>query len=240
LGEISLAFPAGRFNDGRMIAAANKSIMFFNTFDVFLVLALAFGFWRGRKHGMTKELIPVSLWIAIVVCAGFGCELLGDLFIQTGYVKVIFKKSVTERTAAYVTSYLLITAAVVLIFSFVKKIVKRRLEGSNIFGGSEYYFGIMSGIIRYFCIVLFALALLNAPVYTQSDINAQKAYNNRWFGGGMSDYKGDFIPSINELQVSVFVNSLTGPFIRNWFSLVLINTVGPAGLAKPPVIDIQH
>ena len=30
----------------------------FNWFDVALVLVLAFGFWRGRKRGMTKELLP--------------------------------------------------------------------------------------------------------------------------------------------------------------------------------------
>ncbi|HTL72612.1 MAG TPA: CvpA family protein [bacterium] len=223
-----------------MIAAVTQTKMLFNTFDVFFVLALAFGFWRGRKHGMTKELIPVSLWIAIVICAGFGCELLGDLFIQTGFVKKIFQNSVSERTAAYISGYLVITGLVVLVFSFVKKIVKRRLEGSNVFGSSEYYFGIISGVIRYFCIVLFFMALLNAPVYSKAELAAQQAYNNRWYGGGLKDYKGDFIPTLNELQVSVFVNSLTGPFIKDWFSLLLINTIPPGGLTKPPVIDIQH
>ena len=222
-----------------MIAAVTQTKMFFNTFDVFLVLALAFGFWRGRKHGMTKELIPVSLWLGIVVCAGVGCELLGDMLIQTGYVRAIFQNSMSERTAAYLTGYLLITGLVVLVFSFVKKVVKRKLEGSNVFGGSEYYFGIISGVVRYFCIVLFFLALLNAPVYSQAEIAAQQAYNNRWYGGGMKDFKGDFIPSMNELQVSVFVNSLTGPFIKNWFSLLLVNTIPPGGTAKPPVMEIQ-
>jgi len=118
--------------------------------------------------------------------------------------------------------------------------LKRRLEGSNVFGSSEYYFGIISGVIRYFCIVLFFMALLNAPVYSKAELAAQQAYNNRWYGGGLKDYKGDFIPTLNELQVSVFVNSLTGPFIKDWFSLLLINTIPPGGLTKPPVIDIQH
>ncbi len=222
-----------------MIAAVTQTKLFFNTFDVFLLLALAFGFWRGRKHGMTKELIPVSLWLAIVIVAGIGCEPLGDLLIKAGLFSSLVKNSLTERTTAYVTSYLLISALLLVVFSYVKKWTKRKLEGSNVFGGSEYYFGILSGVIRYACIVLFFLALLNAPVYTATDIAAKRAYNNRWYGGGMKDYKGNFIPTLDELQTSVFVDSLTGPFIKDWFSLVLINTVGPAGLAKPPVIDIK-
>jgi hypothetical protein len=35
----------------------------FNWFDVALVLVLAFGFWRGRKRGMTKELLPTLQWL---------------------------------------------------------------------------------------------------------------------------------------------------------------------------------
>ena len=100
--------------------------------------------------------------------------------------------------------------------------------------------GIISGVIRYGCITLFFLALLNAPVYTQNEIAAKQAYNNRWYGGGMKDYKGDFIPSMDELQFSVFNASLFGPFIKSWFSLVLIHSIPAGGTAKPPVIEIQR
>ncbi|HEY5040375.1 MAG TPA: hypothetical protein VIK53_00040, partial [Verrucomicrobiae bacterium] len=82
------------------------------------------------------------------------------------------------------------------------------------------------------CIILFALALLNAPFYSAADVEAAKAYNNRWFGGGLKGYNGDFIPSVAEVQASVFQNSLLGPAIKNYFSAVLINGAAPG---KKPV-----
>jgi hypothetical protein len=99
----------------------------------------------------------------------------------------------------------------------------------------------VSGVLRYGCILIFALALLNAPHYTQADNLAAKAFNNRWFGGGMSGYSGDFFPTLSEIQASVFKDSLTGPFLKNNLSVLLVNTVGPGGpAAKPAVISIGH
>lgn len=227
-----------------MIAAVAQNFgsgkTWFNWFDVALVLVLGFGFWRGRKHGMTKELIPVSFWLAVVIVAGVFNDILGDLFIKWGVIRTVFGTTFNEKTAAYVTSYLLIATIILIIFSFVKKLTKRGMEGSNFFGGSEYYFGIISGVVRYACIVLFFLALINAPFYSQNEIAAKQAYNNRWYGGGMKDFKGDFIPSMDEFQFSVFNASLLGPFIHDWFSAVLIHSVPVHGSNKPSVVDIQR
>lgn len=212
----------------------------FNWFDVALVLVLGFGFWRGRKHGMTKELIPVSFWLTVVIVAGLFHQILGDWLNQSGVIRSVFRSKFNENTAAYITSYLLITTTILIIFSFVKKFTKRGMEGSNFFGGSEYYFGMISGIVRYACIVLFFLALINAPFYSQNEIAENQAYNNRWYGGGMKEFKGDFIPSMDEFQFSIFNASLLGPFIHEWFSAVLIHSVPIHGSGKTPVIDIQH
>jgi hypothetical protein len=73
-----------------------------------------------------------------------------------------------------------------------------------------------------------ALALLNAPYYSLADIAKAKAYNNRWYGGGLKDYNGDFIPSVDEVQVSIFKESLIGPFIKDNLSMLLINTTETA------------
>ena len=224
-----------------MIAAATQHIapgkMLFNWFDVALLLVVAFGFWRGRRNGMTKEFLPVSLWLAIVIGGALGYQPLGDLFIQQGYIKSVFGKSITEQTAAYLSSYLIIVTVVFIVFSFIKRKLKPRLEGSNLFGSSEYYFGMVAGVLRYACMVIFALALLNAPYYSQADVMAAKAYNNRNFGGGLAGYSGDFFPTISELQISVFKDSLTGPFLKDNLSVLLIGTgksVGPP--ATTPVI----
>jgi uncharacterized membrane protein required for colicin V production len=229
--------PAARFQDWGMIAAVTQKSAFqnfsLNWFDVALVLILAFGFWRGRKRGMSREFLPVSFWLTLVLAGGFGYQWIGDQLIHQGVIKSVFGKNFTERTAAYVTSYLLIALVALIIFSILSRASKAKLEGSNAFGGSEYYFGMIAGVIRYACMLIAALALLNAPFYSAAEIAATKAYNNRWFGGGMKDYSGDFIPSVQELQTSVFKKSLLGPFIHDKLSLLLIDTMSASGAKKP-------
>ena len=239
-GEISLAIPGGRLNDEPMIAAATQSNMLFNWFDVAVVLVLAFGFWRGRKNGMTKEVLPVFYWLVTVIAAGFGCPFLGDLLIQSGITRSVFGgSSINEKTGAYVSAYLLIVAVVRIAYSFVKKYLKPKLEGSNIFGSGEYYLGMISGVIRYACIVILGLALLHAPHFTAAEIQAEKIYNNRWFGGGVEGYSGNFIPSLSEAQILVFKDSLLGPFMESSVRVLLISTAGPSPTAKPPVVEIK-
>jgi len=209
-----------------------QSLFSFGWFDVALVLVLAFGFWRGRKRGMSREALPTAMWLLAVIGGGFGCQPLGDLLVQTGYVKKIFGGTFVESTAAYVTCYLFIGLLALILNSILKKVFREKLSGSNAFGSGEYYLGTISGMIRYACIILFALALLNAPYYSAADIAAKKAYNARWYGGGLNGYSGDFIPSLDEVQASVFQNSLLGPAIKNYFSAVLING---SALQKKPV-----
>jgi len=218
---------------------ASPSRLLFNAFDIALVLVLGFGFWRGRKNGMTKELLPLGQWLMIVFAAGLGYEPLGNLFIQQRVIKTVFGTSFNEKTAGFVTAYLLIAAVVWIIFAFVRKHLKEKIENSNIFGSGEYYLGIVSGIIRYACVIIFALALLNAPYYSQAEITAKIAYNNRWYGGGLKGFKGDFIPSLDEVQVGVFKDSLFGPYIKSGVGVLFISTVGPGIPTKTPVISIQ-
>jgi uncharacterized membrane protein required for colicin V production len=200
----------------------------FNWFDVALVLVLAFGFWRGRKRGMTKELLPSLQWLAILLGAGFGHVFVADWLQQQGVIKQVFGNHFNERTAALMSGYLSIAFVIFVVFTMLKRQLNPKLEGSSFFGGNEYYWGVVAGLIRYICMVLVALALLNAPYYSLADIAKAKAYNNRWYGGGLKDYNGDFIPSVDEVQVSIFKESLIGPFIKDDLSMLLINTTEPA------------
>lgn len=218
---------------------ASPSRLLFNMFDIALVLILAFGFWRGRKNGMSKELLPLGQWLVIVFAAGLGYEPFGNLLIQQRVIKSVFGTSFNEKTAGYITAYLLIALVVWIVFAFVRKHLKEKIESANVFGSGEYYLGIAAGMIRYSCIVIFALALLNAPFYSEKEIAAKVAYNNRWYGGGLKDFKGDFIPSLDEVQAGVFKDSLFGPYIKSGIGVLFINTVGPGTPAKTPVISIQ-
>jgi len=221
-----------------MILAVAQSKLLFNTFDVALVLVLGFGWWRGRKNGMAKELLPIFQWLFIVLVGGLGYEVLGDQLIQLGIIKAIFGNQFVLKTAAYLTAYLLIAGAIWLGFYFLRKKLKPKLEGSNMFGAAEYYLGMVAGVVRYACMSIFALALLNAPYYSSQEITAKIAYNNRVYGGGVQGYSGNFFPSLDELQMAVFRDSLFGPGITHTLGALLIRTTG-TGPARPPIVEIH-
>jgi len=194
----------------------------FNWFDIALLAILAFGFWRGRKRGMSREALPTSMWLVAVVGAGFGYHMLGEVLINTGYVRKIFGNSVSERTTSYIICYLAICIFVLILNSILKKVFKEKVAGSNAFGSGEYYLGMIAGMIRYACITIFFLALLNAPVYSSAEIQNDQNYRNRWYGGGLKDYSGDFIPTVPEVQTSVFRKSMVGPVIHAGLGCLLI------------------
>jgi hypothetical protein len=215
-----------------MIAAATQASSSFSLdnlpfgwFDVAFVLLLAFGLFRGRKNGMTKEVLPMLFGVAMVLVCGFGCELVGKLIINlSGWGKL----------AAYVLGYLVLMSVLYVVYVMVKNVLLPRLTGSNFFGRAEYYLGMLSGLVRYFCIVMVALALLNAPFYSESDIANATAYNARWFGGGLKGYDGNYFPTVQSVQEDVFKKSFIGPFIKKYLGVVLINSVPAASDQSKP------
>jgi uncharacterized membrane protein required for colicin V production len=200
----------------------------FNWFDLAVVALLAFGFWRGRRRGMTKEFLPFLQWMTILLGAGLGHTYLADWLIQQGFIRKCFGNSYRERTAGLISAYLIIAMVVYIVFVVLRRKFGPKLEGSTFFGTNEYYWGIPAGLLRYASMILVVLALLNAPFYTTADIEAAKAYNNRWYGGGLKDYNGDFFPSVDEVQTSVFRGSFLGPLIKDNLTVLLINSLSPA------------
>jgi uncharacterized membrane protein required for colicin V production len=187
-----------------------------NWFDFTILGVLGFGLFRGRKNGMTKEFLPTAQWICIVVAAAF----VYPLTIQS-------INSYCNLGQAWSASlgYLGTALAVWLVFVFIKRGLAKRLEGSSVFGGSEYYLGMLSGMVRYACILLFFVALSNAPHYTAADVAAKAAYNKRWYGGGL--YDGNYVPDFNNVQDAVFKKSFSGPYIKDYAAIMLVQ-IGPA------------
>lgn len=203
----------------------------FNWFDLALVALLALGFWRGRKRGMTKELLPTLQWVAVLLGAGFGHIVLADWLQEHGYIRQVFAGKFDERTAALMSSYLFIAMILFTIFTALKRKYNPKLEGSNVFGSNEYYWGVVAGVVRYVCMMLVGLAILNGPYYSPLDIQRIKQYKLNTFaaGGnvkGMENDTGDFIPSVYEVQDSIFKQSLIGPYIKDDLSMLLINSTG--------------
>src|SRR5262249_42758294 len=141
----------------------------FNWFDIGIVLFLALGIQRGRKHGMSQEIILVLKWLAIVVVGGLGYGIVGD---------VIADSSVFTHLAAYLMAYIVIALGITVAFWAITKMAKGKLVGSDAFGGGEYYLGMIAGLLRYVCIAIFFLSLLNARKYSQKEISDDVKFQN--------------------------------------------------------------
>jgi uncharacterized membrane protein required for colicin V production len=231
--KFSLVFPLPRFNVETMFAVElTKSFLSgvnlpFNWFDITLLAILIFGLWRGRRNGMSREFIPTTQWILIVAGGGLASIPAAHYLTQwgvtgqlMGLVKAVFEKQATERGVGLVCSYLFIAMVITILVSIIKRKLKTKIEGSNAFGNSEYYLGMISGMIRFACITIFALALLNGPHYSQAEATARVAADRKTFGADL--YAGSYFPHIFNVQEEVFKKSLTGPYIKTGLSAILL------------------
>ena len=192
-----------------------------NWFDGVVGAMLIIGFFRGRKRGMTKEILPLLKWVSLVVVCGLWYQMAAQLLVNTASL---------SQLPSCIIGYLLLAFVVVLVFMFLKWLLASRLGDKSLFGGGEYYLGMLSGMIRLACMLVAVLALLNAPVYTAQDIKQHEAYVKRWFGGGL--YSGNYFPSLYTIQEQVFAKSFTGPYIKDYLGPLLIETAPPLA-AKP-------
>jgi uncharacterized membrane protein required for colicin V production len=202
-----------------------------NWFDGVVLGMLIIGLFRGRKHGMSKEFLPLLKWVSLVVVCGLWYQTAAQLLVNTAAL---------SRLASCIFGYLLLAFVIVLLFMALRRLLFHRVAGNNLFGGAEYYLGMLSGMIRFACMLLAVLALLNAPFYTAADVKKHDAYVKRWFGGGL--YSGDFFPSLQTIQEQVFTKSFTGPYIKDYLGPLLIETAPPLAAKpehKPAVVNIQ-
>jgi uncharacterized membrane protein required for colicin V production len=180
----------------------------FNWFDIALVLVLALGVSPGRKHGMSTEIMLVIKWLAIIIVGGFSYNVVGD---------VIADNTVFTPLSSYMMAYFCIALFIAVTFLAIKKMAHGKLVGSDAFGSGEYYLGMMAGVVRYTCIMIFALAFLNAPLYTKAQIDADLKFQNDVYGS-------DFFPKLYTLQQDVFEKSFVGPHIHNELGFLLIKS----------------
>jgi len=184
----------------------------FNAFDLVLVVILGVGIYQGRKEGMSQGLIPLFRWLCIVFLCAVAYEPVGQFFNQsTNLFSTLF---------CYVIAYVSSALIIVAVFIGVKRALGGKLLGSDMFGSSEYYLGMGSGLIRYTCIVIALLAVLNARQFTSTEIKAREKYVNDVYGK-------DYFPGLQALQSTVFEKSLTGPWIKENLSFLLIRPTLP-------------
>ena len=191
-------------------------------FDGVVVMVLVFGIFRGRKNGMSKEILPLSEWFAVIFISGLFYSFVAQWLNRMAGLGALLSN---------IVGYTLLAVIIFLIFSTIKRSVGLRLFGSNMFGNAEYYLGVPSGMVRYFCVLLFAMSLLGARQYTPEQVQASNDFQQRWYGS-------HFFPDLYNVQDAVFQKSFTGPYIRKYLSVLMIEptTSGGATLhaASPP------
>ena len=185
----------------------NADFLPFNAFDVILAVVLVIGIFRGRKHGMSAELMPLITWLAILFVCAVAYEPIGSLFGQT--------TKLFSTLSCYLMAYVGVALILAVLFATIKRSLGGKLLGSDLFGKAEYYLGMGSGFVRFTCILLVVLAVLNARYYSDQEIRAMQKYQDQWYGS-------DFFPTLQTIQASVFEKSFTGPWIRNNLSFLLI------------------
>lgn len=183
-----------------------------NLFDLLLIVVLTVGLLQGRKHGMSEELLSLLQWLAII----FGCAVIyqpaADLIAQF--------TNMFSRLTCYLVAYLLGAIAVSLVFLGIRRSLGGKLMGSDIFGRSEYYLGMGSGLLRFSCMLLMALALLNARYFSPTEVRAMEKYQDDVYGS-------NFFPTLRSVQATIFDKSLTGPWIKQNLSFLLIKPTEP-------------
>lgn len=184
----------------------------FNAFDLVLVVVLGIGIYQGRKEGMSGGLIPLFRWLCIVFVCAVAYEPVGQFFNQS--------TNLFSALSCYIIAYAGSALLIVALFLGIKHALGGKLLGSDLFGGTEYYLGMGSGLIRYTCIIIAFLALLNARLYTSAEIKARERYVNDMYGK-------DYFPGLQILQSLVFEKSLTGPWIKDNLSFFLIKPTAP-------------
>jgi uncharacterized membrane protein required for colicin V production len=192
--------------------------------DFAVLLLLLVGLWRGRKRGMSEELLDIVKWAIIVVAAA--------LLYQPGG-RFLISMSVFSPLACYVTVYAGIALLVVILFGFLRRGAGAKLVGSDVFGGAEYYLGMAAGMFRYGCIILVAMAFLNARYYTPEEVRARSQYQQDNFGSS-------FFVTLPDLQQEVFTRSYVGRFTKEYLSVILIQPTSSEGKSLSGDDDIAR
>jgi uncharacterized membrane protein required for colicin V production len=183
-----------------------------NLFDLVVIVVLLAGIAKGRKQGMSEELLSLLKWLGVL----FGCAAL----YQPGGQFVCGFTSMFGPLSSYMLAYVGGALVVLLVFAGIKRALGGKLLGSDIFGRSEYYLGMASGLVRFSCMLLAALALLNARYFSPIEVRAMEKFQDDVYGS-------NFFPTLHSVQATVFDKSLTGPWIKRNLGFLLITPTEP-------------
>jgi uncharacterized membrane protein required for colicin V production len=202
-----------------MFAAAPTTLTGPNWWDLVLTILLGIGLFRGRKRGMSEELLDLVKSVATVVLAGMGYKAFGT--ILRGYTGL-------PVLTMYIAAYVLIAIGIKVVFGLLKRAAGEKLLGSDTFGPLEYYLGMASGVVRWFCGVFTVLALLHGWEVTDAEYNAKVAADKALYG---DDFFTFF--TVGYQQRAIFRHSASGPFIKQYGARWLIEPTPMGSMVGP-------
>ncbi len=182
-----------------------------NLFDLALVGVLVAGILRGRKHGMSEELMEMVKWLLVVICCALLYQPLGQMLANSTPFTLM---------SSFLFVYFGCAMAILGLFALGQHQLGGKLIGSDVFGRMEYYLGMGSGMVRFGCIALFVLAMLNARYFSRQEVLAMERFQNDVCGS-------NFFPTWHTAQEVVFERSLSGPWIREHLGFFLIRPTQP-------------
>ena len=189
-----------------------------NWFDVFVLLMLFVGYLRGKKNGMSQESLAVLKWVAVMLLPAIAYEPLG-----------IWLDSVANlgKLTSFLIAYTVTALVVALIFMLVTGTLGEKMKGSDAFGKAEFYLAKPAGMLRFACVVIVLLALLNARYYSTAEVRAAKKYDQ-------DNYGSSFFPHLFSIQDDVFKNSFVGSQVHEHLGFLLIkSTPAIPGVSAP-------
>jgi uncharacterized membrane protein required for colicin V production len=187
----------------------------FNWFDFVVLGIIAVGVVIGRKRGMSCELLDLVQWLLVVVVGAYTYATVGNEILRlTGFSPAV----------SSILGYLTVAVAIIGCFLVIKRLAGEKLLGSDTFGVTEYYLGMVAGGARFFLILVFGLALFHAPQISDQQLAQQLKSQNDNLGA-------IYFPPYGSIQRSVFNSSLSGRLIRDHLSAQLIQ-VAPRETGK--------
>jgi len=178
--------------------------------DFLTIIVLLIGVVRGRKRGLSEEMLDTFQWLLIIVAGGFFYKGLG---------KALSVKPIFSQLTYYMLSYLVIALGVKVVFMMIKRKLGQKLIEGDVFGRFEFYGGMGAGMVRFACAYFFVLSLLHAPFYSE-EYYARRAKEVDY------NYGSDFFPHPCKIQPTVFKNSFTGKTAEKYLAKLMIEQTG--------------
>lgn len=178
--------------------------------DLAIVGIIIMGMVRGRKRGMSEELMDVVKWLLILVLGAFLYAPLGEFLSGMSPFSLL---------SCYLAVYGLLIGAIFGFFSMLKRAIGEKLIGSDVFGSGEYYLGMVAGAFRHACILVVFMSFIHARYYSPQEI----ARNNK----SQMDNFGMTFYTMYQFQSEMFGKSVFGKLTRDHLSLLLIRPTAP-------------